>query len=154
MPNLMPNYSSTENTCRMPFQKGNSLPKHQCSKRKRQGMDIFAIMIGEIYVRKRKGWLSWAKRHWTWSPYNEVNVWSNHDASNILFTGDFVTAILTCLYELVMSWFSPLVKQGMVMPILLCPEWRIFLQCLSGNELSLSQTKPLSPRWSPLGSVQ
>ena len=94
----------------MPYKQRKLHPTHECSERKRQDIAVFAIMIGEVYVGKRQGWLSWAKRHVGWSPYTEVNVWSNHDESNLLFSGVFVMAFLPCLYKLALCCFSLLVQ--------------------------------------------
>ena len=71
---------------------------------------VFTIMIGEVNVGKRQGWLSWAKRHWGWSPYKEVNIQRNHVACNIFFAGVFFMAILPIFYELGLCCFSPLVQ--------------------------------------------
>ena len=57
----------------------------QCKEKKRKDIDEFSIMIGEFYVGKRQGWLSWAQRHWGWSLFMEVNKQSNNVACNLLF---------------------------------------------------------------------
>ena len=125
--------SSTENTFGMPFKKRNLPLAHQCSERERQYMGVLAIVIGEVDLGLRQGWFSWAKRHWGWSPYSEVNVWNICIACNLLSSGFVWMAILPCLYKLALCCFPCLCKQGMVMPKRPCPEWRTFLKCFSGT---------------------
>ena len=64
-----------------------------------------------IYVGKRQGMISWAKRHWGWNLYTELNVLSNQDASKFLFCGVCEMAILHWLYKLAQCSFSPLVQR-------------------------------------------
>ena len=101
--------SSAENTSEMPFKQRKLQVAHQCSERKKQDIVVFA-MIGELDVGKRQAWLSWAKRHWGWCPYTEVNVWSSLVAWNLLFSRVISKAILPCLYKLALWWFSSLVQ--------------------------------------------
>ena len=102
-------YSSTDNFFQMPFQQRKLPATHQCSERKRKEI-VFAIMLGDVYVGKRQGWHSWAKMHWEWSPLNEVNIGSNEDASNLLYSGVCAMAVLPWLYELALGLCSLLVQ--------------------------------------------
>lgn len=71
----------------------------------------------------------------------EVNVWSNHVAGNLLFSGVVLTADLPSLYNLALCCFPHLCKQGMLLPNLPCPERKTLLKCLSGTGMSLHQTR-------------
>ena len=126
-------------------------PAHnQCSERKSQDTHLPAIIIGAVYVGKRQGWLSWAKRHWGWSLYTEVNVLSHQDAYKLLFSGLCRMATLPCLYVLSMLCFPCLWKEGIFMPNLPSPERKTCWECLSRNGKSLNQTRPPQSRGSQL----
>ena len=88
---------SIENTFGMPFKQRKILAANQCSERKRQDIGVFAIMIGEVNVGNRQGWFSWAKRHWGWRLYTEVNMQSNHVSYNLLFSGAHSMTLLPSL---------------------------------------------------------
>ena len=107
---------------------------------------VFCHHDSRIWCGKRQGWLSWAKRHWGWSPYMDVNVWNNHVAGHLLFTGIIYMAFPPCLYELVLCCFPHLCKQGMVMPNLPSTERRTRLKCLLCNGNSLYITRALRQR--------
>ena len=98
-------------------------------------------MIGEVNVGKRQGCLSWVKRHWGWSPYMEMNVWSNHFACNLLFCEVFVVAFCPFCTKQPCTNCPRLCKKGKDMPNLPSPEWRICLKWLSGNGISLHLTR-------------
>ena len=67
--------SSKENIFGMPFKERKLPSPHQYSERKKKDIGLFVIMIGEVDVGKRQGWLFWTKRLWRWS--------------NLLFSGVF-----------------------------------------------------------------
>ena len=98
----------------------------------------------------RQGWLSWAKRHWGWSLYTEVNVLSHQDAYKLLFSGLCRMATLPCLYVLAMLCSPRLCKEGIFMPNLPSPERKTCWECLSSNGKSLNQTRPPQSRGSQL----
>ena len=127
-------YSSKENTLGLPFKQWKLPAPNQGSEKKRQDIGIFAISIGEVYVGNRQGLLSWATTHWGQTPYTELNVLSNQNASKLLFSGVCEIAILPWLYELHMCCFSPLVQRGIDVTNLTSPEIRTCLGCLSSNE--------------------
>ena len=131
--------SSTENTSGMCFKQRNLPTTCHCTEGKRKDIDVFAIMIGEFDMGKRPGWLPWAKRHWGWRPYTEVNEWSNHVACYLLISGVVLMAMLPCLYKLALCCFPCLCKHSTVKTNLPSPEKRICLKCFSGNANSMHQ---------------
>ena len=144
------NYSSKEYTFSVSFKQWKLPAPNQCSERKRQVIDLFAIMIGEVDVGKRQGWLSWAKNNWGWCLYTEENILSNHDASNLLYSGVLGMAFLPWLYELAISCFSLLMIRRHCHENTEVPWKENMFGCLSGNGKSFHQTRALRGRGNPL----
>ena len=103
--------SSMENTFGVSLKQWKVPAPDQCSERKRQVVHFFPIITGDVYVGNRQVLLVWTKTHWGWSPYTVLNVLSNRDASNHLFTGICELPILPWLYKLAMCSFSLLVQR-------------------------------------------
>lgn len=69
---------------------------------------------------------SWAKTHWGWCSFTELNILSNHDASQLLFCGGGEMSILLCLHYLAICYFSQYWKQ--------CLAW-LFRLLLKGKQV-------------------